>query len=486
MQQFDTPNQCNNTYILILASIAAIAGLLFGFDTGVIAGALQFIANHFHIITENTGVHQYSLLGITKVSGITLKEFIVAAVPAGALIGSIISSSCSRNLGRKGSIIITALVFIAGTSIATIAPNTNLLIIGRLLMGFAVGLSAMVAPMYLAEVAPPNIRGAVVFLYQMAVTVGILSAFIVNYIFSFSENWRAMFAIGLLPSIFLLIGMLMLPESPRWLVQKDKHEHARKVLQKLRGIKTNISIEISAIIETTTRKSGGLKKLFTDRSGMLIIVTFGLFLFQQCTGINTILYYAPTIFREAGFVGSTSQILALITTGVVNVCATMLGIWLVDRLGRRKLLFLGMTGIMLCLFTMGGVYHHLFGTAQATKWITLTATLLFIVFFAISIGGIAYVVMAELFPLSVRSTGMAFASSANWGFNLITTASFLTLVHGFGIGNTYWLYATLTTIGILFIAFLIPETKGVPLETIEKNLYAGKKLRQLGQTEVKE
>lgn len=476
-------NQNDNTYVLILASIAAIAGLLFGFDTGVIAGALQFIVKNFHIVIQNHGtIHHYSLLETMRVSGTTLEEFIVAAVPAGALIGSVLSSFCSHYIGRKGSIIITAILFIIGTFVAATAINTNLLVIGRLLMGLAVGLSAMVAPMYLSEVSPPKIRGAVIFLYQMAITIGILSAFIVNYIFSFTENWRAMFAIGIIPSVFLFIGMLTLPESPRWLLQNGKHKHAHKVLKKLRGKATDISQEIADILSISVKKSGGIKKLFSSRTSMLVIVTVGLFIFQQFTSINTILYYAPIIFRDAGFVGSSSQILALVTTGIINVCATMLGIWLVDKLGRRKLLFIGMTGMIICLFVMGSVYHHFFGAAQATKWIALIATLLFITFFATSISGIAYIMMAELFPLNVRNIGMAIASSANWGLNLLVTASFLTLVQILGIGTTYWLYAVLSSIGMLFIIFLVPETKNISLETIEKNLYAGKKLRCLGDT----
>jgi sugar porter (SP) family MFS transporter len=482
MSNKTTTSHNSNTYVLVLASIASIAGLLFGFDTGVIAGALQFIARTFHITTQtNNTIHHYSLLGIMQISGITLKEFIVAAVPAGALIGSILSSICSHRIGRKGSIIITAVLFIIGTLIAAAAPSTNILIIGRLLMGLAVGLSAMVAPMYLSEVSPPNIRGAVIFLYQMAITIGILSAFIINYIFNFSGNWRAMFAAGIVPSLLLFIGMLMLPASPRWLLQNGRHKHAHKVLKKLRGAAADISQEVADIVSISVKKSGGIKRLFGSRSRMLVVVTFGLFVFQQFTGINTILYYAPTIFREAGFVGSSSQILGLITTGAINVCATMLGIWLVDKIGRRKLLFIGMVGMISCLFVMGDVYHHWFGVIQATRWITLAAALLIVVFFAISISGIAYIMMAELFPLNVRNVGMAIASSANWGFNLLVTASFLTLVHSLGIGNTYWLYASLSTAGILFVTFLVPETKNVSLETIEKNLYAGKKLRHLGE-----
>lgn len=471
----------NYTYILILSTIAAIAGLLFGFDTGVINGALPYIALTFHIVEPKVGhvlnIPAYSVFNIMHVSGTVLKELIVSAVPFGALIGAILSSTASHILGRRGTIIASAILFILGTLFAAVAASTNMLILGRLLMGIAVGLSAMVVPMYLSEVAPPAIRGSVVFLYQMAITVGILSAFIINFIFHAHENWRAMFAVGIIPSVLLGVGMLCLPESPRWLMLKGKSKRVMATLRKLRG-HPEVEAEIKEIEETVTHARGGLRSLFSKKLRPLVIITFGLFVFQQLTGINTIFYYAPTLFNAAGFHGSTAEILAAISTGTVNVFATLFGIWFVDRLGRKKLLYVGLIGIVICHIVMGSAYHHLFGAN--IKWISLTAALLFIAFFAISISGIAYIMMSELYPLNVRSVGMATASCANWGFNWLVSVTFLSVVNALGFGDTYWLYAGFSFIALIFVIFLVPETKNVTLEHIEKNLYAGVRSRDLG------
>ncbi|MCK4608936.1 MAG: sugar porter family MFS transporter, partial [Gammaproteobacteria bacterium] len=465
----------------VVATIAAIAGLLFGFDTGVINGALPFIAHTFHIVVP-TSAHvlnlpTYAVFGVMHVSATVLKEFIVAAVPFGALIGAIFSSSASHALGRRITIIASALLFILGTLFAVFSLSTDMLITGRLCMGFAIGLSAMVVPMYLSEVSPPDIRGSVIFLYQMAITVGLLSAFVINFIFHAHENWRAMFAVGILPSLLLGLGMLTLPESPRWLLLKGKEQKVKDVLQKLRGHK-EIDAEMAEIRESVAHARGGLGLLFSKKIRPLVIIAFGLFVFQQLTGINTIFYYAPALFKAAGFHGSTAGILAAISTGAVNVLATFFGIWFVDRLGRKKLLYIGLAGMVLCHLVLGCAYHHLFGAN--IKWISLAAMLIFIAFFAISISGIAYIMMSELFPLNVRSVGMAVASCANWGFNWLVSVTFLTIVNVLGFGNTYWLYAGFTFMALIFVFLLVPETKNISLEHIEKNLYSGVRSRDLG------
>lgn len=471
----------NHAYILVLSTIAAIAGLLFGFDIGVINGALPYIANTFHIMTPISGAlsaPDYTVFGIMHVSGTVLKELIVSAVPFGALIGAVISSFASRALGRRGSIITTAFLFFIGTGIAAISKNTDMLIAGRLLMGFAVGLSAMVVPMYLSEVSPPDIRGSVVFLYQMAITMGILFAFIVNYIFHDHQNWRAMFIVGLFPSFLLGVGMMMLPESPRWLVLKGLRKRAIATLHKLRG-HPEVHKELADIEVSVQHAHGGLRLLFSKKIRPLVIITFGLFVFQQLTGINTIFYYAPTLFHASGFHGDTATILAAISTGGINVFATIFGIWFVDKLGRKKLLYIGLIGIIICHTVLGAAYHHLFG-AVGTKWVSLAAALLFIAFFAISISGIAYIMMSELFPLNVRSVGMAVASCANWGFNWLVSVTFLSVVNVLGFGNTYWMYAGFTFIALIFVMTMVPETKNVSLEQIEQNLYSGVRSRDLG------
>jgi len=468
----------NYGYILGLAIVSAIAGLLFGFDIGIISGALPFIAKTFNIISGKASHLSYLLFGFIPVSGTFLQEFIVAAVPGGALIGAIISAKFARNLGRRRSIILTGVLFFFGTLMAVLSPSADLLIISRLIMGFAVGVSATIVPMYLAEVSPPSIRGATIFLYQMAVTVGIFSSAIINYIFATIPNpsWRWMFAIGLIPSAFLSIGMYMLPSSPRWLVRRGEMKLAEEALKKLRNT-DDVALELADIKDSLQHAEHGLKVLFSKRFRPLVIIAFGLFVFQQLTGINTIFYYAPTIFENAGFHGVQGAITAALATTGINVLATLVGIWLVDSLGRRKLLSIGLTGIVICMFIMGAAYHHWFPNEH---WVLLVGVLLFITCFAFSIGGIPYILMSEVFPLNVKTVGMAVASCANWGFNWLVASTFLTLVDGIGIGNADWLYAFFSVLALIFVLTLVPETKNRSLEDITRNLYRDVPMRHLG------
>jgi sugar porter (SP) family MFS transporter len=453
-------SQANYSFVILITVTAAIAGLLFGFDTGVISGALGFIAQTFQLAVDNN----------------IAREIIVSAVPVGALIGAVISGKSATILGRRRSIILSAFLFIVGTICAALAADLAMVIIGRLVMGFAVGLSAMTVPMYLSEVAPPKIRGMSVFVFQLAITIGIMLAFVINYIYSGEANWRMMFGVAIIPSAILLIGMWLLPASPRWLMMRGRKDEARKILEKLDSTKAKQNIQ--ELEESLQHNVAGIRELFSKKMFPLVVVAFGLFVFQQFTGINTIFYYAPTVFKAAGFTGTQGAILASVATGVCNVLSTFVGIALVDRWGRRKLLFMGMAGMIICLAVIGFAYHGVFGLHIQT--LTIIAVLAFIFFFATSIAGCAYLIMSELFPLRLRAAGMATASVANWGFNICVSATFLSLIAAIGIGNTFLLYAFCTFIGLIFIVKLVPETKGVTLEHLEHNLYAGKKLRELG------
>lgn len=451
----------NYGFIILIVFIAAIAGLLFGFDTGVISGALGFIAETFNLTPDQ----------------IFLREVIVSSVPVGALFGAIASGWSSNKFGRRRSIIISAILFVIGTLCAAGAMQLSMVIVGRLIMGFAVGLSAMIVPMYLSEVSPPNIRGMAVFIFQLAITVGIMLAFIINYIYAGHANWRMMFGVALIPSVILWLGMWLLPASPRWLMMRGKTDEARAVLFKLDPL--HAEEELHALVKSLEYKSVGLSGLFSKKMFPLVAIAFGLFVFQQFTGINTIFYYAPTVFNSAGFIGAKGAILASVATGVCNVLSTFVGIALVDRWGRRKLLFMGMVGMIICLTIIGLSYHGVFGSNIAI--LTIIAVLAFIFFFATSIAGCAYLIMAELFPLRLRGAGMATASVANWLFNICVSATFLSLIAAIGIGNTFLVYAFCTFVGLIFIVKFVPETKNVSLERIEANLYKGKKLRDLGE-----
>ncbi|WP_218185617.1 sugar porter family MFS transporter [Salidesulfovibrio brasiliensis] len=451
-------SEAGMVYVVVISTVSALAGLLFGFDTGVIAGALEPLAHHFAVQSEFT------------------KELIVAAVTLGALGGAICSGKASSRLGRKHSIILSALLFIAGTLCTSLAQSVLMVVAGRLVMGFAVGLSAMVVPMYLSEVSPPSIRGGVVFTFQLAITIGIFAAYVINSIYAENENWRWMFGVGILPALLLFFGMLRLPESPRWLVLKNRTEEARRVLLKIMAVEKT-EAALNSIKESVQHPQGGLRELFSKRFLPLVAIAFTLFVLQQLSGINTIFYYAPTVFKEAGF---SDPVMVSLLPASVNVASTVLGIWVVDRLGRRGLAYIGFAGMAVCLILLGADLNGMVGGHGPEPLVSLVSVLCYIFFFAISLGGVPYIVMSELFPLTLRSVGMATASCANWGFNFLVSLTFLTLSSTLGMGTTFWLYACFMVLGLVFTYLFLPETKGRRLEDIEANLYAGKRPRNLG------
>ncbi len=460
--EFEQPMKKANIYLI--GSIAAMAGLLFGFDTGVISGAQEFLFKTF------------------EVGGASIRGFVVSAVPLGALMGAIVSGFFAKELGRRKSIIMTAILFSIGTLSAAFAPSLLSVVIGRLLMGLAIGISAMVVPMYLSEVSPARVRGTIIFLFQLAITLGLMGAFAINLTFASwiqdtATNWRWMFGIGIVPSVLLFLGMVfIMPNSPRWLMLKGRKEEARKVLQYLLG-KVDVSSCMDEMEESLRHEGDkNWKLLFRKPLLPLILMTFGLFVFQQLSGINAIMYYGPEVFASAGF-GEKAKFLAQLFMGLTNVIATVFGVWVIDKLGRRPLLFIGFTGMVICL----GVLSFCLGSNGAYATLSLASTLLYVVFFAISLGGVPYIMMSEVFPLKSRSTGMAIASCANWLFNMLVSFSFVILVDKMGgMENVFMLYGICTIVGLVFAWRYVPETKGRHLEDIEHNLYDGKALRYIG------
>lgn len=457
-----------------MGAIAAIAGLLFGFDTGVISGAQEFLFPYFNLKDNN-------------LQDAATRGLIVACVPIGALLGAMVSGFFAHRLGRRRTLLMTAIMFFNGAIVAALAPHLYSVGIGRLVMGLAIGISAMVAPMYLAEVSPPKIRGSMIFLFQLAITIGIFSAFAINLwfgrIFEPTVSWRYMFGAGVIPATIFFLGMLGLPKSPRWLMLKNRFEEAKAVMQRLLG-RYDVDAEMNEMRESCSREQGNWITLFKKPLLPLLCVAFGLFVFQQLSGINAVMYYGPEIFSKAGF-GADAKFLAQLCIGIINVLSTIFGVWIVDKSGRRPLLLVGFIGLIICL---GGLSFCL-KAEGLHPFVCLSLTLLYVVFFAISLGGVPYILMSELFPLKVRSVGMAIASCANWGFNMMVAFSFkpLTNLLGNNIGNVFVLYTICTVFGFLFAYRFVPETKGRHLEALEENLYEGKELSQLGQTvEVRE
>jgi len=452
----------SNYFFVVISAVAALAGILFGYDTGVISGAILFISHQFHLTPFMNGL-------------------VVAAVLVGATLGAIISGRITDRFGRKHLLMTVAVIFIAASIGTALAHHVYTLILGRIVVGIAIGIASYSAPLYISEISPPKYRGAMVSLNQLAISVGMMISYVVDYVFAIHANWRWMFAIGAVPAFGLLIGMIVLPYSPRWKVACHQIEHAIAILKRIRGKNVDVMPEFLAIQEGLKIQKGNWRMLFSKTIRPVLIVGMGLAIIQQVTGINTILYYAPTIFTMTGFHGTVAAILASLSVGGIFVLFTIIALPLIDSLGRRPLLFIGLIGMCLGLLLLAWVFHHQHNAVL--QWVALGGMLLYIASFAISLGPVMWLIIAEIYPLSIRGLGASIATATNWAANMIIAMTFLTLVEWLSTTGTFLLYFGFGIISLLFVYFLIPETKGIALEQIEKNLYAGVKSRDLGKHE---
>jgi len=447
--------------IYLIAGIAALSGLLFGFDEGVIAGILGTLTQDFQLSKAATG-------------------FLASALPLGALfasliLGSALASALTKKVGRRSAILFAAVLFTASALCAACAPSLNWLIVARVVTGIAIGIAGVMTPLYIAEMTPAAIRGRLVSAYQLAITIGILIGYGIDYLFVYGINWRLMFAAGAIPSLILLIGMWYLPESHRWFILTGQVDRARRVLARLHTTR-HIKHEIE-IIDHTIQEEGNStrwRELCSPTVLPALILAMALFVLQQISGINVVIYYAPTIFKTAGFSSTQTQIIATVGIGVINVLATLFAMWLIEQIGRKKLLYIGFSGtaITLIIISLGSTLHfaHL-GT------LTFVAVLAYIAFFAIALGPIPHLMMSEVFPIHVRNTGMGIASICNWGFNFLVVFAYPLMIAHWGLGATFGLYAVTCAIGFVFTYFYVPETKGATLEAITEHLIARKPLR---------
>lgn len=443
----------------LVCAIAALAGLLFGFDTGIISGALLFIEQGFPITT-------------------LMKELIVSSVLLGAMVGSLSSGRLTDHYGRRRVILIISGMFIFGTLIAAFATSVQAILIGRLCIGLAIGIGSYTAPLYIAEIAPQELRGGLVSLNQLAITIGIMSSYIINYVFTNTQgSWRIMFAIGIVPAILMGLGMLFLPESPRWLAKKKRPAEARKTLQYLRR-KTNVDHEMNEIEKSLQVREARLFEIFAPWIRPVLFLGIMLGFLQQVTGINTIIYYAPTIFQLAGFYDTSSSILATVGIGIVNVIATIFAVYYLDKLGRRALLLTGLVGMCLSLIALSLVFQW---DSNYLRWAAVFSTFVYVICFAFSLGTMLWLLISEIFPLEVRGTAMSVAVFSCWLWNFVVSATFLSLLNALGPTNTFLMYASMCIVGFIFCYYKVPETKDVSLEKIEENIRRGLPLREIGQ-----
>jgi len=456
----------SKTFVVVVASIAATGGLLFGFDIGVISGAGIFLQD-----TKGWGVTSSQL------------EWIASAALIGAVLGALFCGKIADVLGRKKVILISAFLATVGSYIAGAAPTVIFLVIGRLLTGIAIGIASFAVPLYISEISPTRLRGALVTLNQLLISIGFKLASISDYAIANDANpysWRWMFFIGVFPGLILFSGMMFLPETPRWLISKGFEAKGRAILNK---------VEEPELIEESIRKmktdvahqneSASYREIFKPWLRNALIITIGIMFFQQCIGLNTLLYYSPQVFKMAGISSNTQSIIPTILIGIVGFIFTVLSIFLLDRFGRRKLYFFGVSGTVVSLIAIGLFFYFDKMLGSSLKYFALSAMFFYIAFYAISLGPLGWLLISEVFPLKVRGIGMSIGSVSNWFFNGVVAFTFLKLVNAFTLSGAYWLYAGIGIAGLIWGYYYIPETKGITLEKIEDHWREGKSPREL-------
>ncbi|KGD76706.1 arabinose:proton symporter [Tatumella morbirosei] len=463
---FDADHQSKVRKMNLFVSVsAALAGLLFGLDIGVISGALPFITEHFQLSSH-------------------LQEWVVSSMMLGAALGALCNGWVSHRLGRKYSLMAGAVLFIIGSLGSAFASGVDMLLTFRVLLGLAVGIASYSAPLYLSEMATEQVRGKMISLYQLMITFGIVVAFLSDTVFSYSGNWRAMLGVLAIPAVVLLFMVIFLPNSPRWLAAKGLHVEAEEVLRMLRDTSEKARQELNEIRESLRMKQSGFA-LFRSNRNVRRVVFLGMLLqgMQQFTGMNIIMYYAPQIFKMAGFQSTQQQMIATVVVGLTFMFATFIAVFTVDKAGRKPILKIGFSVMAFATLVLGYCLMKA-GEGQVSSglsWVSVGMTMLCIGGYAMSAAPVVWILCSEIQPLKCRDFGITCSTTTNWVANMIIGATFLSLLGSIGAAGTFWLYTGFNLLFIVITFLLVPETKGITLEHIERNLMAGKKLRDLGQ-----
>jgi sugar porter (SP) family MFS transporter len=433
------------SYVIFVTVIAAIGGLLFGFDTAIVAGATRYLKDQFALTSLQEG-------------------WAVSVVLIGCMFGAGLAGSISDRIGRKRFMLVSAVLFFISALGCAFPQNIFQFVIFRFIGGLGIGSASILAPLYIAEVSPARGRGALVSVNQMAIVTGILLAYFVNWAFAGvgPSNWRWMYGMGALPSVVFFLLLLRVPESPRWLVKQNREREALGVLSRVNDTAA-AAAEVKSIKETLLLEKGSLAELFRPGFRRAIFIAVVLAILQQITGINAILYYAPRIFERASF-ERISAIGQSTIVGFVNMLFTVVAILLVDKVGRKPLLLVAAAGMGVSQLLLGAAFkiENLAGTA------ILLLILLYIAFFAMAMGPIVWVVLSEIFPTRMRGSAMAIATVALWIADFAVTLSFPVIADRLNESTAFWFYSLMCAVDFVFMIFLLPETKGKTLEEIER------------------
>jgi SP family xylose:H+ symportor-like MFS transporter len=446
----------NKNYILFIALSAALGGLLFGYDTAVISGAIGNLTEYFHLTPIETG-------------------WAISSALVGCLIGAFFSDYLSNRLGRRATMLITAILFILN-SVGTALPNSfTMFVLFRIVGGIGVGIASMVVPMYIAEIAPPKRRGALVGNYQLAIVIGIVVVYFVNYFIALQGDaqwnlnigWRWMFGSEIIPSILFLVFIFLIPESPRWLLQKGKSEQAVAVLEKINAPEDVAQVQSEIQNSLEQEDKGQWNNLVNPIYKKALFVGIGLSILQQLTGINAILYYAPEIFKSLGS-STDASLLETSILGVVNLIFTLLAIKWVDKMGRKPLLYIGSAGMTISLAAVGIFIYN-----EAVGNYVLPFLILFMASFSISWGPIVWVLLSEIFPNKIRSLALAISVFIQWVANFVVTQVFPSLIENqwlkdnFNGAFPFCLFSVICLFSLFFVWKKVPETKNKSLEQMD-------------------
>lgn len=438
----------NNRFVLWVACLVSIGGILYGYDLGVISGALLFIKNAIPMSPA-----KLSLIG--------------SAVLSGGLIGTLLSGPVGDRYGRRILIAAACLIFISGVSFILVAHSFITLFLARFLLGIAVGVVIVAVPLYVAEIVPSEDRGKYVTFFQLLLTFGIVLAYFIDLLFVPSGNWRGMFSVLFIPSIILLLGTWVMPESPRWLIANKQSEKARTILMKIRNCSVAVEEDLREIQLSLQASHGSWRELFSPQLLLPSLIAISVAILNQLTGINSFLQYAPLILKQAGIGSNLVMMIGAAGIGLLNFLFTLLAISLIDTVGRRPLLLVGTAGVALAEIFLGCVNYYVPASANAGM-LSLIGLLLFIMFFAVGPGVVVWLVISEMFPTRVRGKGMSICLFFNSLASALLAGFFLPLVDFIGAGQTYWLFAFFTVGYFLVAYFLLPETKAKSLEEIQQ------------------
>ena len=441
----------NKWYVYKATIVAAVGGLLFGYDTAVVAGAIGFIEKLYNLSPA-------------------MKGWIASCALIGCIIGAMFAGTVSDKVGRKKMLILSGVMFAVSSVGIAIPLSLTWFVIFRLIGGIGIGVASMLAPMYIAEIAPADIRGRLVSVNQLGIVTGILLIYFVNATiagwhdeaWNVSTGWRYMFGSGVIPSVIFLIMLFFVPESPRWLASKERWNEAEDILAKVNG-KQKAQQELSEIKETLNIETGTFSEIFKPGVRKALLIGVVLCIFSQVTGINAIMYYAPEIFKSTGD-ATGSALMQTVLVGVINVLFTLVAIKYVDKWGRRFLLLLGTAGMAICLAVVGAAFYF----DMAKGYVVLVAILAYIAFFAVSLGPLAFVVIAEIFSNRNRGKAMSVSIFFLWVSVYVVSQSFPMLLSAIGSAYTFWIYMVMSVCAFFFVLKLVPETKGKSLEEIEK------------------